>query len=246
MKKTVELLAASRNGLGKSEAKKTRAQKQIPAIVYGLKKKPVPIQVDYKSFEHAIHTSAGENVLIDLKVKGEKALEERVIIKEIQHDPVTDAIKHVDFNIISLTEKLKIKVRFQVRGEAPGVKAGGILDVVHHEIEVECLPTQIPDKLEADISKLEIGSSIHVRDIAFPAGVACLLSPEEVVVTIHAPRAEEEKPAEEVAKEPEVIGKGKEDEEKALGADAGTAEAKKEKSEKPEKAEKKEKSEKSE
>ncbi len=242
MKKTVELEAKYRSVLGKVGAKEARNEKQIPAIVYGHKTKPMPIQMDYKAFEHTIHTSAGENVLISLKVKGEKSLEERVIIKEIQHHPVSDAIQHVDFNVISLTEKIKVKVRFHVKGEAPGVKAGGVLDVVHHEIEVECLPTQIPDKLEADISKLEIGHAIHVREIAFPEGVTCLLDQDEVVVSIHAPKAEEEKPAEEAAKEPEVIAKGKEEEgkEAEAGVAAAPAEAKEVKKEKPEKKEKSE------
>lgn len=237
MKKTVELQANYRDQIGKIATKKIRARKLIPAVVYGHKIKPVSIEVDYKEFEHAIHTSAGENVLISLKVKGDQKLEESVIIKEIQHHPVSDAIRHIDFNVISLTEKITVKVRFQVTGESMGVKAGGVLDVVHHEIEVECLPTQIPDKLESDISKLEIGHSIHVSDIQFPEGVTCLLPQEEVIVAIHAPHAEEEKPAEEGAKEPEVIAKGKVEEGEAgveASAPKAAAEPKKEKEAKKE------------
>lgn len=228
--KTVELAGTFRKETGKISMKKIRAAKQIPAIVYGKKSKPVSIQIDYKTFDHVIHTGAGENVIINLKVGGEKSLTENVIIKEIQHHPVTDAVRHVDFNIISMTDKIQVKVRLIAKGESLGVKAGGVLDVVHHEIEVECLPTQIPEKLEADISKLEIGDSIHVKDLTFPQGVVSLLSADEVVIAIHAPKAEETAaPAEEGAKEPEVIGKGKED---AAEGEGAAPEAKKEKTEK--------------
>ena len=232
--KTVELQASLRSESGKASTKKVRKRKAIPAVVYGRKIKPVSIEVDGKMFESVIHTSAGENVVIDLKVKGAKPVHESVIIKEIQHDPVTDRIDHIDFNVISLTEKIKVKVRLSVKGEAPGSKTGGVLDVVHHEIEVECLPTQIPDKIEVDISKLEIGDAIHIREIQFPVGVLPQLSTDEVVVAVHAPKAVvEEKPVEEAAgKEPEVIAKGKEE---GKGEEA-PAEAGKEKAEKTEKA----------
>lgn len=233
--KTVELQGTFRNLTGRTGVKKVRAEKQIPAIVYGHKSKPLSIQVDYKTFEHVIHTGAGENVIINLKIKGEKSMDENVIIKDIQHHPVSDAIRHIDFNIISMTEKIKVKVRLVTKGESLGVKAGGVLDVVHHEIEVECLPTQIPEKLEADISKLEIGDSIHVKDLALPQGVVSQLDADEVVVAIHAPKAEEvAAPAEEGAKEPEVIGKGKEEAVEGEAA-APAPEAKKEKAEKAEK-----------
>ncbi len=175
--KTVELKGTVRSLLGRRGVKKVRKEKQIPAVVYGHKVKPLSISVDYKEFEIMIN-SAGGNALIDLKVKGERALNEKVLIKEIQHHPVSDSITHIDFNVISLTEKIQIKVRLVIKGEAPGSKAGGILDVVHHEIEVECLPTQIPEKLEADISKLEIGHAIHAKELIFPNDVECLLSPD--------------------------------------------------------------------
>ena len=230
--KTVPLKADLRDQAGKQAVKKIRAQKRIPAVVYGTGIKATSIALSQDDFFRVIHTRAGENVVIQLIVGGPKSIEKTVVIKEIQHNPVTDAIEHVDFNAISLTEKIKVKVPFHAKGEAPGVKEGGVLDVVHHEIEVECLPTQIPEKLEADISQLNIGDSIHIKDLKFPEGVQSQLSPEEVVIAIHAPQAEEvAAPAEEGAKEPEVIGKGKED--AAEGEVAAPApEAKKEKAEK--------------
>lgn len=239
--KTVPLKAKERKGLGKQAVKKIRAEQHIPAVVYGTEIKPTSLEVGSDEFSRVIHTKAGENVIIQLAVSGHKNFEKTVVIKEIQHHPVTDAIIHVDFNCISLTEKIKVKVPLHVKGEAPGLKEGGVLDVVHHEIEVECLPTQIPERLDADISTLNIGDSIHVKEISFPPGVQSLLPGEEVVVAIHAPKAEEVPVPEETAvAEPEVIGKEKKEEGEAAAeppaAPAG-AEVKKEKA--PEKSEKK-------
>jgi large subunit ribosomal protein L25 len=210
--KTVPLKADLREQLGKQAVKKIRAVKRIPAVVYGSGFKTTSIEVGTDDFSKAIHTRAGENVIIQLAVKGPKSFEKTVVIKEIQLDPVTDAVKHVDFNAISLTEKIKVKVPFHVKGEAPGIREGGVLDVVHHEIEVECLPTNIPESLHADISALQIGDSIHIREIKFPSGVESQFSPDEVVVAIHAPKAEEVPATEEAAAEPELIVKEKKEE----------------------------------
>ncbi len=225
--KSVELEANLREKIGKTAVKKIRAQKRIPAVVYGHQvKKPISVDFDYKQFEAALHTKAGENVLINLKISGKEKLDKTVIIKDIQHHPVTDFIEHVDLNVISLTEKIKVNVHVTVAGEAPGVKEGGVLDLVRHEIEVECLPTHIPEKLEVNIEKLGIGDSIHIKDMKFPSDVHCMLDPDEVVVAVHAPKAEETPAAEgEAPTEPEVIAKGKEDKEGEEGA-APKAEAK--------------------
>ncbi len=210
--KTVPLKASQRVRLGKQKVKQVRLEKKIPAVVYGHGLKATPIEVGRDDFERVIHTKAGENVIIHLEVAGDKKFEKTVVIKEIQHDPVTDGIEHVDFNAISLTEKIKVNVPFHVTGESIGVKEGGVLDVVHHEIEVECLPTDIPEKLTADISALKTGDAIHLKELTFSKGVVSTLSGDEVVVTIHAPKAEEVPVPEETAAEPEVIGKKKEEE----------------------------------
>src|SRR3989338_3540556 len=189
--KTVPLKAGLRQQKGKQAVKKIRAQKRIPAVVYGSGIKATSIEVSADEFARVIHTRAGENVVIQLTVSGPKNLEKTVVIKEIQHDPVTDVIQHVDFNAISLSEKIKVKVPLHVKGDAPGLKEGGVLDVVHHEIEVECLPTDIPERFDADISKMQIGDALHIKDLSFPQGVAPQYEVEEVVVTIHAPKAEE-------------------------------------------------------
>ncbi len=234
--KTVPLKASLREEIGKQKMKKLRRDKRIPAVVYGHGTKATSIAVSQEDFLRVIHTKAGENVIIQLDVDGPKKFEKTVVIKEIQHSPTTDAIQHVDFNAISLTEKIKVKVPLHVKGEAPCLKEGGVLDVVHHEIEVECLPTNIPERLDADISALKIGDSIHIRELVFPSGVVPQFEPDEVVVAVHAPKAEEAAPAaEEGAAEPEVIGKKKEAEGEAETA-AIAPEPKQEKQEKaPEK-----------
>ncbi len=237
--KTVPLKASLRDKIGKQEVKKIRTAKRIPAVVYGHGIKATSIDVSQDDFLHVIHTKAGENVVIQLTVDGPKKFDKTVVIKEIQHSPTTDSIVHVDFNAISLTEKIKVKVPFHIKGEAPGVKEGGILDVVHHEIEVECLPTSIPEKIDADISTLNIGDAIHIRELTFPSGVAPQFSPDEVVVAVHAPKAEVVAAPEEGAAEPEVIGKKKEEGEEAEGEKVAPEPKQQEKPEKEKAAEKK-------
>ena len=201
--------AVFREQFGKTAVKKIRARKLIPAIVYGRQTKPLPVEVDYRAFEHVIHTKAGANVIISLKVSGKQPLDKTVIIKEIQHDPVNDKIEHVDFNVISLTEKIKVNVQLVTKGESLGIKEGGVLDIIHHEIEVECLPTNIPEKIELSVKMMKIGDAVHAKDLVMPKDVTCKLDPEEVVVALHPP-AKEELPTEEAAPgEPEVIEKGK-------------------------------------
>ena len=230
--KTVPLKANERKETGKKAAKHVRLEQRIPAVLYGTGVKATSIDVSAEDFLRVLHTKAGDNVIIQLAVTGQKNFEKTVVIKEIQHHPVRDAIVHVDFNAISLTENIKVKVLLQVKGDAPGLKDGGVLDVVHHEIEVECLPTSIPERLDADISSLKIGDSIHLREISFPKGVTPLLGADEVVVAIHAPKVEGVAAPEEVQAEPEVIGKEKKpeaDAEAAPSPAAGATETRKEK-----------------
>lgn len=212
--KTVELNVARREKLGKGHAKRLRKANRIPAVLYGPKLSPVSLDVDLKEFRGVIKTGARENVILNLKIEGDKGKGQTAIIKELQLDPVTDNICHVDFNAISLTEKLRVKIPLQAKGDAPGVKEGGVLDFVHREIEVECLPTEIPERIFVDVSNLNITDSIHVKDLSFPSEVVCVLLPDEVVVTVLAPMKEEVvMPAEgAAAAEPEVIGKKKEEE----------------------------------
>lgn len=244
--KTIELKAQAREVLGKKATKAVRREDQIPAILYGQGVKPIPLKVTQKEFYRVTHTKARGNVLISLKIDGEKAKKDKdttCLIKEVQRNPITDEIYHVDFTAISLTEKIRIKVPLVIKDaeQAIGVKEGGVLDLVHHEIEVECLPTEIPERLESSVKNLKIGDSIHIKELEFPPNVTPVLEPDEVVVALHPPqKVEEVAPAAEAAAEPEVIEKGKKEKpEEAEAAAAAEKAPKPEKAEKPEKTEKK-------
>jgi len=244
--KTIELNVEVREKVGKKATKGFRREGKIPAILYGRTVKPTPLAVNQKEFHKATHTKAGSNVLISLKLDGAKSKKDTTcLIKEVQRNPVTDEIFHVDFAAISLTEKIRVKVPVVIKDaeQAIGIKEGGVLDQVHHEIEVECLPAEIPERLETSVKALKIGDAIHVKELAFPPNVTPLLEGEEVVVTLHPPQKEEEAaPVAEAAAEPEVIEKGKKEKpEEAAEAAPEKAEKKppeKAAEKKPEKAEK--------
>ena len=224
---TFELKANARTPDGTSKARAVRRKEMFPAVVYGHGMKPLAIEVPDRAFLKAIHTKAGENVLITLQVEGVKLKESTCRIKAIQNNPVTDKIDHIDFMVISLTEKISVKVPVVLLHieDAPGIKEGGSLDLVHREVEVECLPTQIPEKIEIETKTMKINDAVHVKDLVLPQGIECLLSPEDVVLAIHPPREEEVKPAEEGAAEPEVMEKGKKEKEGEEGAPAKAAPA---------------------
>ncbi len=221
----VILAAQKRSTDGSRAANRIRRQGLIPAVVYGHGMTPVAVQVGTRELHKAIHTKAGANVIIDLNVADLKLKESTVLIKAIQHNPVTDEIAHIDFTVISMTEKIKVNVHIAVShaDESEGVKMGGVLDLVHHEVEVECLPTAIPAKIEVNVKALKMGESVHAKDLKLPEGVVCTLPADEVVVSVQAPRQEEvaAAPAEGTEpQQPEVIEKGKKDEDKEEGAAA--------------------------
>lgn len=227
----VKLEAKIRKDLGKEAVRRLRREGFIPAVVYRRGEKTTALVLDKKALEKVLHTAAGENVIINLKIASDEKQKDRTcIIKEIQHNPVTGDILHADFNQISLTETIKVNVPISTKGEAVGVKQdGGVLEHVLWEVQVECLPTQIPEKLEIDIASLKIGDALFVKDIVAPKGVKILNDPELRVVAVEKPvevKVEEIKP-EEAITEPEVIkqkkeeiveeeteGKGKEEKEK--------------------------------
>jgi large subunit ribosomal protein L25 len=225
----ITLKASVREASGKSSAKRIRKEGQIPAVVYKDGNEGLSVKVDMKELWQVLHTEAGSNVIITMEIDGkEKAETKTVIIKETQVDPLNDKFLHVDFHEISLEEKLTVKVPVELKGEAPGVtEEEGVLTQVLWELEVECLPTDIPEHIDINVEALRIGDAIHVADLALPAGVTALEEREQVVVSVHAPQAEEE--AEEVigeegAAEPEVIKKGKAEEEGEEASDEEKAE----------------------
>ena len=230
----VILKASVRNETGKRVAKDLRAKGLVPANVYKGGKDATSLTVSCVVLKEILHTKAGENALITLKISDADAStkDRTVLIKEIQRHPVSDDILHVDFNEISLTEMLKVDVPLVSKGEAIGVKAeGGILEHVLRELTVECLPTAIPEKIEVNVTDLKIGGHIFVKDIMVPEGVKILNDGELIALVIKAPKVEVAKEEAEVpgSEEPELIRKKKEDAEAEEGAPApkdGAAQAK--------------------
>ncbi|HTL48177.1 MAG TPA: 50S ribosomal protein L25/general stress protein Ctc [Verrucomicrobiae bacterium] len=214
---TIELEAKVRKADGSRNARRLRRSGQLPAVLYGHGMTPLALEINYRAFAQILSTKAGGNAVIQLKAEGAKLKESTCLIKDLQHDPVTDLIQHVDFTVISLTEKIEVEVPIIVKNaeDCAGVKAGGILDMIYHEIEVTCLPTQIPESITVDVKVMQVGDSIHARDLKVPEGVSINLEPDEVVIAVHAPRKEEVPGAEgaEAATQPEVIEKGKKPEE---------------------------------
>ena len=205
----ISLEAKAREKTGKGSSGRLRKTGYIPAIFYGGGEKPQSLIVNTKDLERALATDAGDNVIISLKVAdGTKT----VIVKDLQTDPVRGDFLHVDFCQISLQEKLKAAVPILVRGEAPGVKEGGILQHRLREIEIECLPTEIPESIPIDVSGLGIGDSLHVKDLGVKGDIKILVGGEETIVSIVPPTVEEVAlpTAEEEIVEPEVIGEEKE------------------------------------
>ena len=232
----VDLHASLREERGKESNKKLKREGFTPTVVYKKGKDTVSLKINARELLKALHTEAGENVIIKLHIDAAKKGKERtVVVKEVQRHAIKDYLLHVDFQEISLTETLKVKVPIAGKGEAVGVKQDdGVLQHVMWEVEVECLPTNIPERIEVDVANIKIGESLHVKDIQVPEGVKILDNPEDVVFSVEHPKAVEEfvaVPAEGEMQEPEVIREKKEEPEEEAAA---------EKTEKPAKEEKKE------
>ena len=214
----IKLDVQIRNQIGKEGSQKVRKEDCVPAIVYGGGKEPTAIKVDRRAFERIGRDHHGESVVFHLNVlDGEKKLRDySALAKELQYHPVTDRILHIDFVRISLTEQIEVKVQIRVQGDSIGVKKNdGSVD--HHlwEVDVICLPTQIPTHIDVDISELDIHDAVHVKDLVLPDGVVTEHDPEDVVVSIVPPMKEvEEEPVEGegIESEPEVTKEKKKDE----------------------------------
>jgi large subunit ribosomal protein L25 len=227
MAKQVKLTAQRREATGRSAIRKLKARGIVPAIVYGGKDKPQPLQVSRRDISLMLSHASGENILVELEITGEKG-SRMAMIQEIQHSPVGGDVLHVDFHAVSMDEKIEADVPLEPVGVANGVKNfGGLLEQSLRILEVECLPRDLPDKITVDVSGLNIGDSVHVRDIQLPAGVAAKTQPDLTAFSVVAPVVEEEPVAavEEVAAGPEVIKEKKEEGEAAAAAPAGAAKA---------------------
>ncbi len=214
-----------REETGKNANRRLRASGSLPAVVYGDKKESVAIRVESKSVRELLRVGGGENAVFLLKLAG-SGQSRHAMIRKLDVDPISRQIIHIDFQRIRLTEKVRVGVSIHLVGEPFGVKTeGGVLDFVTRELEVECLPTDIPRELVVDVTELHIGQHIEAGNLALPKSVELIDEPEKVIVSVSHSRVaaeveelEAEGEAEELlieaAKdEPEVIGRGKEDKE---------------------------------
>jgi large subunit ribosomal protein L25 len=212
---TLTLKGARRSDSGKGVARKLRASGRIPAVYYGRGEASIPLAVGLKELEELFDQAEGANVIIDLRVEGDASQDRKALIREVQRDPVGGDILHLDLQRISLTERITVEVPVVLVGTPVGVKdSGGILEHLLREVEVECLPTDIPARLEADVSALTIGDTLHVSDIKAER-VTIKTEADRAIATVVPPTVlEEVKPAEEaVAVEPELVKEKKEEEE---------------------------------
>ncbi|MGH7197958.1 MAG: 50S ribosomal protein L25 [Candidatus Omnitrophota bacterium] len=229
----IKLKATVREEKGKQAVNRLRRSGFVPAIVYHRGDEPVSISIVDKEITKILQSAGGENVLINLTIEKEKKAKPRsVIVKEVQQDPVKRNILHVDFNEISLTEKIQVEVEVVGVGESAGVKLeGGTLDHPLRQVKIECLPTDIPKHIEVDVTGLKLNDSIHVSDLKLSDKIRVLNEPDVLLfqVKLREEKKEEEVPAE--APEIEVIREKKEEE----GAAPAKAEAKAKEAPKPEK-----------
>ncbi len=210
----IEIPVILRKEIGKTANRRLRAQGRLPAVVYGKGVEPLVVAVDAAAFASALHPAHWYSSLITLKFEGNGIKENpTVMIAEVQREPVKQKVISLDFKRVSLKEKIHTHVPLHHIGESPGVKRGGIIDQIMHEVVVECLPMDIPDHVEVNIGGLEIGDSVRVRDLKLPAGVK-VIAPEDEVLIVIAPPVKETAvvtPTEagalvEETAEPEVIG----------------------------------------
>jgi large subunit ribosomal protein L25 len=214
------LEVGAREELGRGKVKEVRRKGFIPGIIYSKGKEPQALKVPHRELLRLVHEHRIENIVINLKVSDggkksdEKAKTRPCLIKEIQYDPLRGDIIHVDFNEISLSTTVKVSVPVVALGEPIGVKQeGGSLEHILWEVEVECLPTNIPEEIKVDVSQLKIGDAVHIKDITFPEKVKVLNDPDATVLSVIAPMKEEVAAAAvegEEKLEPEVIKEKKE------------------------------------
>jgi large subunit ribosomal protein L25 len=228
MAKQVKLKAETRSATGRLAVRKLKARGIVPAIIYGAKDKPQPLQLSARDINVMLSHASGENILVELEIDGEKS-KRTALVQEVQHSPLGGDVMHVDFHAISMDETIEADVPLEPTGTATGVKNfGGLLEQNLRVLAVECLPTDLPDRITVDVTALNIGDSIHARDIQLPPGVTLKVHPELTAFSVVAPVVEEEPvvaAAEALAAGPEVIKEKKEEGEAAATPPAGAKEA---------------------
>ena len=220
MAKQVKLKAEPRPTVGRSAVRKLRARGLIPAVIYGGTEKPQPLQLSARDINSMMSQASGENVLVELEI-GSDGQSRTALVQEIQHSPVGGEIRHVDFHAVSMDQMIQAEVPLEPTGTAVGVKTfGGLLEQSLRALAIECLPGDLPDRIAVDVSQLNIGDSIHVREIQLPRGVTPKVQLDLTAFSVLAPVVEEQPTAAEAATAagPEVITEKKEESEVGAAA----------------------------
>ena len=209
--------AIERNDSGKNSNRRLRAQGMIPAVVYGQKTDSLPLRVNPDDLDRILHSETGRNTIFKLSV-GKTSKD--VLIKDYQLDPIGGGLLHADFQVVAMDQTMTFAVPVQPVGKSVGVTAGGVLDLVLREIEVECLPTEVPEHINVEIDELDVGDSLRVKDLKIESSKVVILSNADLVVLTVVPPHVEEEVVEEIEEleegaEPELIGEDKEETEGA-------------------------------
>ena len=202
-----DLKVTPRHTFGKGSARTLRREGLVPAVLYGPKRDTLPLAVSPLDLDRIYKTSGTEQIILNLIIENGGSRNVTAMVKEIQSAPVTRQYLHVDFYEISLDEEIVVSIAVEVTGKSKGVERGGFLQMVRHELEVACLPTDMPDHIQVDVTELDIGDAIHVGDLAVMDKVKVLADPGLTVLTVVAPTIEEEElPEEEIEEAEEIEG----------------------------------------
>lgn len=176
--------------LGKTGSNQVRKEGKIPAVIYGKGEESIPLIIDPVELKESLDTTSGRNTLLDIEIESDgKKINRLSLLKDIQIDYLTQKPIHLDFQVISTQEKIAVNIPIKLTGRAQGIKEGGILEQNIRDINIECLPENIPDFIEFDISELQLGGVVHIRDIELPEGIETLVSPDSLVASVQTPRA---------------------------------------------------------
>jgi large subunit ribosomal protein L25 len=194
MAQQAKLTAQRRTQVGRNAIKKIKAAGMVPGVIYGSTQEPVNLQINGRELLNVLSHASGENILVELEIlDGDEKQNALAMIQEIQHHPLQREILHVDFHAVSANETVSAEVPIETVGEAVGVKVhGGLLEHILRYLEVECLPADLPQVIQVDVTNLDVGQSLHVRELKLPPGVEAITDAEQTVVAVVESRVEEE------------------------------------------------------
>tara|TARA_R110002096_G_scaffold4493_6_gene20798 strand:- start:7445 stop:8077 length:633 start_codon:yes stop_codon:yes gene_type:complete len=184
MAQKFQLQTEMREQTGTGVAKKLRRQGIVPGVIYGGGQRTYPVQVQEKEITDLLHSAESENVLVDLVVEGAKEKNKLVLIQAVQHHVLSGAVTHVDFQAVREDEEIRALLPLHLHGEPAGVKMGGLLEHQIHSLEVNCLPKNLPERLDFNVEHLKLGQALHVGDVQFPEGVTPTVGSQVVIALV--------------------------------------------------------------